>query len=262
MNRARLSPLLLAASALAACGGGGSNSAALLPDKCAVTAPEDRLAECSKPTLDPAYYVEQSLKYFDTLDSTVPIDVVPNYSELVARWEWPPWLKLTGYTRDGMILTDILLKLFPTRIPERDCRFFPTQPFGRCYVNFDYDGDPCPIYEEFTFNDAGEMTFIEAWTDYPGFLPMADPADRWGEGETSRLATRVPGLGSPDGRIDLESPAMLEAAAADPDVEDFVVHARDPFFTWIADLLAADPDFFAYGCDPGGARAVLPPKGR
>ena len=35
----------------------------------------------------------------------------------------------------------------------------------------------------------------------------------WGEEETlNRLSTRVPGLGNPDGRFDLQSAWMLEAA--------------------------------------------------
>jgi hypothetical protein len=201
----------------------------------------------------PEYYVEQSHRYFDTLDSTIDPQIRPEYSGLVVRWEWPPWLKLTGFGRDNMILTDLFLKLIPTRIPMRDCRFFQVQPFGRCYVVFDYSGEPCPIYEEFTFNDAGEMTFIEAWTDYPGFLPMADPADRWGEDpDVKRLSTRIPGLGSTDALINLEGPAMHEAASQDADVADFVTHAKAPVMWWVIELFKAGPDLFERGCNPGG----------
>ena len=45
-------------------------------------------------------------------------------------------------------------------------------------------------------------------------LPMQDPADVWPEGvKVNRLSTRVPGLGKPDGRIDLDSEAMKPSAS-------------------------------------------------
>ena len=107
----------------------------------------------------------------------------------------------------------------PSTVPIRDCRFFDVQPFARCYVTFEYEEGACPIYEEFTFNDQGETTFIEAWSDLPGLNATADPDDRWAEGSAvHRLSTRIPGLGNATGRIDLDSPAMAAAAAADPEV--------------------------------------------
>jgi len=237
----------------AACGGDSGAKPGSAGAWCAMLPEEDRTSVCSVPVQTPEHYVEQSHKYFDTMDSTIPPEVRPEYAEQVVRWEWPPWLKLTGFGRDNMIFTDLFLKLIPTRIPVRDCRFFPVQPFGRCAVVFEYSGDPCPIYEEFTFNDAGEMTFIEAWTDYPGFLPTTDPADRWGEGPgVNRLSTRIPGLGSPDGRIDLEGEAMREAARRDADVADFVTRARDPVWWWVIELVRAGPDLFERGCHPDG----------
>ena len=106
-------------------------------------------------------------------------------------------------------------------VPVRDCRGFDTQPFARCYVEFEYEEGPCPIYEEFAFNDAGEMTFIEAWSNLPDLLPNAAD-DPWAEDpDFPRLATRVPGLGNETGTLDLESEWMQAAAAADPDVADF-----------------------------------------
>jgi hypothetical protein len=142
----------------------------------------------------------------------------PEYAELVARWEWPPWLKLTGWTEEGIHATDTLLKLYPSTVPIRDCQAFDVQPFGRCFITFAYEAHenrPCPIYEEFTFNDAGEVTFIEAWSDVDGLRPMAE-GDRWAEGEgVARLSARVPGLGRSDGAIDLHGEAMNEAAGRD-----------------------------------------------
>ncbi|MBF0226107.1 MAG: hypothetical protein HQK76_11690 [Desulfobacterales bacterium] len=207
-------------------------------------------AICLTPTQTSEYYIEQSKKYFYTMDSSVSPLVVPNYSTLVARWEWPPWLLLTGFGKDNMILTDILLKLHPTTYAKIDCRAFPTQPFGRCHVVFDYGGEFCPIYEEFTFNDQGEITFIEAWTDLPGWLPMDNPNDYWAEGENvKRLSTRIPGLGNTTGLIDLYAPWMEEAAKKDADIAEFLKRARQPYEEWFAELLAHSQDV-ANGCNP------------
>jgi hypothetical protein len=103
------------------------------------------LAECLTPKFSPEYYVEQGVKYFLTMQSDIPIDVIPNYSDLVIRWEWPPWLLLTGYKRSGLIASDIVLKLNPTTYDTIDCRAFDTQPFCRCHVIFNYSGETCPI---------------------------------------------------------------------------------------------------------------------
>lgn len=215
-------------------------------------------AGCLAPTFSDEYYIEQSIKYFRTMESSVPINVIPNYSDLVARWEWPPWLMLTGYTRANLIWTDIALKLNPTAYAKIDCRAFPVQPFGRCYVIFNYEGELCPIYEEFTFNDQGEMTFIEAWTDAPGWIPM-DPDDTWAERDNvNRLATRIPGLGNATGRIDLDAEWMQEAASQDADVADFVRRARKPYGAWFGEL-AANSAALSKGCHPVGTNPGLGP---
>ena len=200
--------------------------------------------------LEPEYYIEQSLKYFDTLDSYADPHSIPNYSELVARWEWPPWLKLTGFGDESMIWLDLLLRLYPTAVRERDCEAFSVQPFGRCHVVFYYQERPCAIYEEFTFNDQGEMTFIEAWSDIPGLLPTTDPGDYWAEGaDVHRLSTKIPGLGNAAGLIDLDSDCMLEARKEDEDVADFVKHAEAPVFYWILELLNSGDDMMRVGCE-------------
>ncbi len=226
---------LVALLLLAACG----------PDPCDAGDGEAAPSTCLQPTMDADHYTRWSGAYFDTMDSTVeqhPEDMP--YSELVARWEWPPWLKLTAYTRDNIVATDNLLVLYPSIIPERDCRFFDVQPFGRCRVTFyyedeDHEGRGCPIYEEFTFNDAGEITWIEAWSDLPGMLPSPDD-DPWAEGdEVNRLSTRIPGLGNAEGKIDLDSEWMEAAAEEDEDVADFVVRANDWYATWADELDAS-----------------------
>jgi hypothetical protein len=167
----------------------------------------------------------------------------------VARWEWPPWLLLTGYTAEDMTATADALRAFdPSTVPTRDCRFFERQPFARCYIEFEYEGGLCPIYEEFTFNDAGETTFIEAWSDLPGLSPnTAD--DPWAErADFPRLSTRIPGLGNATGTIDLASAAMREAGMADAEVADFALRATDWRQYWAITFAESDPDFFGIGC--------------
>ncbi len=211
------------------------------------------LAECTDKTMSDAHYIEESLKYFDTMDTAADMSNGPTYGETVARWEWPPWLKLTGFGRENIEKADTLLRAYPSTIPERTCEAFDVNPFGRCRVVFYYEaheGRGCPIYEEFTFNEDGEVTFIEAWSDLPGMLPMDAQADWWAEGTAvTRLSTRVPGLGTPSGRIDLDSQAMAEAEAADADVADMAARARDWATTWFAELEASGGDaMWESGC--------------
>lgn len=189
------------------------------------------------------------------MQSDIPPSVQPNYSDRVVRWEWPPWLLLTGYTRRGLVVTDILLKLNPTSYDLIDCRFFEEQPFCRCHVIFNYSGELCPIYEEFIFNDQGEITFIEAWSDYESLLPMTSGPDGiWTEDEywgatigDNRLGNRVPGLGNSEGRIDLYADWMTERMQYDADLEDMVLRARDPILTWLDELLTSET--LATGCE-------------
>ena len=208
------------------------------------------LSTALAPQQAPDYYVDQANKYFDNLDTRYNSNIHPNYSTLVARWELPPWLYLTGYGRFHMIQTTLAaLKIDPSTVPIRDCRAFAVQPFARCVVSFQYAQGGCPIYEEFTFNDQGEMTFIEAWSDLPGYLPTDDPADRWAEGPGfRRLSTKVPGLGNATGLIDLDRGWMRQAARQDAEVADFVRRAKDWAVTWLEAFNEAGPDYFARGC--------------
>lgn len=223
--------------------------AATPPEGCVHDGTEGATATCLAPRLDPEHYVHEALAYFDTLDVDAPRDSVPAYHPDVIRWEWPPWLLLTGFGAESMDATAELLRgLDPSTVPERDCRFFETQPFARCFVVFEYEGGPCPIYEEFTFDDDGRTVFVEAWSDLDGLRPHADvSSDPFGErDDLGRLATRVPGLGA--GVVDFDSPWMVDAAAADPDVADLAARAEDWWAAWLEEYSAADDDFFAVGC--------------
>lgn len=105
----------------------------------------------------------------------------PTDAPLVARWEWPPWLLGTGHGADFTLAVDeLVLAAFPgTTVPAPDCRAFEVQPFAQCRVTIDDEGQACPIYEEFTFNDVGEVSFVEAWSDQAALLPMDADADPW-----------------------------------------------------------------------------------
>ena len=210
----------------------------------------DALSTALKPTRQPAYYVAQALKYFDTLDTTADPKSVPQYSDLVARYEWPPWLYLTGYKKQVMIdSTKAAVAADPSTVPTRQCEAFATQPFARCYVVFKYKEGSCPIYEEFTFNNQGLMTFIEAWSDLPGMMPMDKAKDRWAQGAgIRRLSTKVPGLGNDKGLIDLDAQYMKDAAAKDKDVADFVCRAENFMAAWLKALQDAGQDLYKKGC--------------
>ncbi len=212
--------------------------------------PEAALSTVLRPRQTPAYYIAQAELYFDTLDTRADPAIVPNYSDRVARWEWPPWYLLTGYERMQMITgTRLALSFEPSTVPVRDCRAFAVQPFARCRVSFSYERGLCPIFEEFTFNDQGEMTFIEAWSDQPGMRPTEDPADPWAEAPTvRRLSTRVPGLGSANGLIVPTAEWMTAAAARDPELADFVRRTQDFYRTWAQAYGAAGPTAFPRGC--------------
>jgi len=187
------------------------------------------------PRFPQEYYIDQGIKYFLTMESSVPAKVQPEYSDLVIRWEWPPWLKLTGFRRRNLINTDVLLKLYPTKYDTIECEFFEVQPFCRCHVIFNYSGTRIPIYEEFTFNDQGQITFIEAWSDYPSLLPM-HPSDYWAEADTvKRLSTRIPGLGNNEGRIERKATWMLNAAKKDADLADMIHRIKHPVRTYVSE---------------------------
>ena len=236
----------------------GCSEAAPRPE-CLTAGGQAAPSTCLTPQQTAAYYAAQSVVYFDSFDTSASRASLPLYAERVARWEWPPWLKLTGYGKDTMSEGDALvLGSTPSTVPVRDCRGFTSQPFGRCHVSFQYAEGSCGIYEEFTFNDQGEMTFIEAWSDLPGLWPMTSADDRWAEQPGAhRLSTRLPGLGSSTGRIDPWSTAMAQAAATDPEIADFVARAKNFTASWLDELGNAGADLYVRGC---GWPAPPPPR--
>ena len=228
---------------------------------CSTQPTEDRcggsgaLGSCLRPTREPAYYVQQAELYFDTLDVTKDPEKVPSYALHVVRWEWYPWLKLTAYGRGLMVNGNKLVTVRDrtTTVPVKDCRFFAKQPFARCYVEFDYAGKRCPIYEEFFFNDRGETTWVEAWSVLPGKhpMPMRTPADRWAErDDVVRLGDKVPTLGGPGGELDLADPAFESAAARDPELADLRERAQNfaPMLGEELKLRGSEEAMYADGC--------------
>ena len=190
-----------------------------------------------KPKFPLDYYAQQSDRYFNTLDSYASDQPAPKYAKNVIRWEWPPWLKLTGATRNFMRI-DWLLTLYPTKVIQRRCRGFSRQPFGRCHVVFKYFGKktPVPIYEEFSFNDQGEISFIEAWTDTPALSPIQGENDFWAQRPgVKRLSTKVPGLGASGGISDLTALSRLKLT--DPDLIDLQKRLKSPVFYWFRELI-------------------------
>lgn len=190
------------------------------------------------PKFAPEYYIDQGMKYFDTLDTYASRSSKPKYSRNVLRWEWYPWLKLTGHKR-WMMKLDVLLILYPTAVINRDCRFFKVQPFSRCRVAFSYKGvkELIKIYEEFTFNDKGEITFIEAWSDEAPLLPMNPKLDPWAElDNVKRLSTKVPGLGTPKGLIKLTDKNLNDMATKDRDLLDLTQRMKQPIRYWLKEL--------------------------
>jgi len=70
---------------------------------------------------------------------------------------------------------------------------------------------PSQLQEEFTFNNDGEVTFVEAWSHS---LP-----------KSARMSARIPGLGQPSGAIDPNDGVVWDPiAAVQPDVA--TLHAR------------------------------------
>lgn len=173
--------------------------------------------------------------YFDLIMTKTSADDsdFPSYSNYCIRWEWEPWLLLTLKNTGFDIwsaLDALQSTIIPAEIPksERFCRVFNQNPFCRMMVKFyypskEFDDMPSHIYEEFTFNKQGEITFVEVWS-YPerslrngggkGYLVenLSDPviasdcfdnklheSDKkvfWPKMDMARLSTRIPGLGS------------------------------------------------------------------
>ena len=203
------------------------------------------LSTALKPVKSPEYYEKQCDLYFDTLQTKVN-EERPNYSVDVARWEHPPWLLLTGLGKERTRIIDDEIRKYPCICVNRTHKFFPQQPFGRSRVTFYYGQDnidkklnPIHIYEEFTFNDKGEMTFIEAWTDdesETGKLRELD-SDGWPT-NFARLSTQIPGLGNQNGFVNIHSKYFNEVASKNGSLADFKFR-HEHFVAEVANVIAS-----------------------
>lgn len=168
---------------------------------------KDALAPSLKPKFDPEYYKLQCDLYFTHLESGIADRVEFYCASGCPRWEWPPWDCLTGLGFVNIMTADAFDRDETACIVvDRTHKFFDVQPFGRSVVTFYYGDDiktrknPIKIYEEFTFNDFGQVTFIEAWSAVKGeYLPVVDDNGWPPEDVPVRLSYHIPGLGSPTG---------------------------------------------------------------
>jgi len=128
------------------------------------------------------YYKHQANLYFDFLDTSKPF-ISPNYADKCVRYEWPPWSRITGIGALKMnVLDKIYRTIYPCVIKNRTFQTYDINPFVRSKVTFHEMNAPYKtydIYEEFSFNEKGEIIFIEAWS------PKQN-------GEYNRLSTKIP----------------------------------------------------------------------
>jgi hypothetical protein len=208
-----------------------------------------------QPIKPPASYRKRADRYFNQLESKFTHYIfwhgkLPSYAPLVARWEWPPnWYRLTGFQKSRTIAADTMIRdAVPCICVNRTHVYFPINPFVRSVVTFYYGsqgnkGKAIYIYEEFTFNDLAEMTFIEAWSitkeGFDTLTQLAQNNQPWPDkpkrttqtdGVTdapepiipfTRLSTQIPGLGLGHGEIDLNGEPMNEAARQNPTIAEF-----------------------------------------
>jgi hypothetical protein len=235
-------------------------------NKCTDSGKRGATSRCLGPKQTNAYYVEQANRYFDSLDVSKKSYIAPNYHARAVRWEWKPWLLLTGYYKYWMDWTASTLRsVDPSTVPGRICLAFSEQPFARCYVNMQYPNHqknrPCYIYEEFTFDDAGKVTFVEAWSASPrSRLPSDYKTDPWAKlSSARRLSTIMPGLGHKDGLVNLISTEMTNAAK-DSLVDDFRHRATNWEISEANEYIHRTNDVFVEGCDwaPKAAPRLAP----
>jgi len=194
---------------------------------------KDALAFTLKPKYSPEYYKLQCDLYFTHLESRIA-DRVEFYCSLTCvRWEWPPWDLLTGQGMINIMYADMVDRdQNECIVAERNIRFYDVQPFGRAIITI-YYGDniktrqhPIKIYEEFTFNDFGQVTFIEAWScQQSEYLPGFD-AEGWPIEIPTRLSYLIPGLGHITGEINVNTEAVQHAALQNKYVADYVERSK------------------------------------
>ncbi len=220
---------------------------------------EGARSTCLKPTHSPEYYVTLSKQYYDTLDRTRVMPRPPQYASQVIRWEWSPWFKLTALGRDQLVAFNEFLAdaVDVTMQHPIECKAFAVQPFSRCHMLFEHQQLLCPTYAEFTFNDDGEITFVEGWSDLPGLRPSTNASDRWAESpEAHRLSTKVAGLGNAKGNVDFTAEWMLAAAENDAEVADLVTRAKDFWSAYSREFVTGADSFWSKACVPVSSTTV------
>jgi hypothetical protein len=172
--------------------------------------------------LTPEYYQNEAYSYFDSIDFFVFGRPAPHYAATVIRWEWHPWLLLTG-SGSWSLKFDVLQKLYPTRIRNRNCTVHVSAPQVRCHVTFGYLGQTrtTAIYEEFTFNEAGEISFIEAWSDTPDIVTQAEA-----------------------GTLKRMSLLSQQQDSQDPDVLDMRKRMQRPLYYWFIEAVRFSASLF------------------
>ncbi|KAL7556649.1 hypothetical protein ACA910_017588 [Epithemia clementina (nom. ined.)] len=111
------------------------------------------------------YYIKQCDIFLNTLTTTLRPAKIPNLSKTVMRWDWSHD-RLTGRNRDTLIAMDIFATaVAPEQSVESEHKIYQQQPLGRSMVQFQSvkSGDLRTLYIEFTFNDEGEISFVEVW---------------------------------------------------------------------------------------------------
>lgn len=172
------------------------------------------LSTTLKPNRKEIFYRMLIDRYFDNMENKIAEEV--GYSKNVARYEHRYGLTGLGNYRTKYV--DTLIKANKSICTYREYCFNEIQPFIRAKVTFFYDDDiltkknPYPLYLEFTFNTACEITFIEIWKNDDSL--KKDDKD-WPNIE-DRISTKVPGLGS--GIINSTSKAFLSLVENDKDV--------------------------------------------
>ena len=153
----------------------------------------------TKSKLQPNYFTQQVEQYFDSLQTGSTL--FPNYAPDVVRFEWQPWLLLTGNGSDNIKFVDSEIRKYTgyCQVKNRKHRYVKKLNMVQSTVEFFYNNstNPIKIYEELTFNKEGQISFIEAWinTDYKvdGKLQLPSRGkDGFPEGEIKRMSLATP----------------------------------------------------------------------
>ena len=89
---------------------------------------------------------------------------------------------------------------------------------------------------------------IEAWSDVDGLRPQTSPDDWTESPDIHRLSTKIPGLGTLDGQLDINGEEMATAATEDAELADLIHRANNWTETWTEAYEAAGDSLWADGC--------------